>query len=113
MLWRDAVGETKRANRAVGATAPPGIAVRRMTPADLPVAARLREQAGWNQTRADWQRLLTWAPDGCFVAAQAGRVVGTVTTTAYGARLAWLGMLLVDTDLRRRGIGRALLTRAV
>jgi predicted N-acetyltransferase YhbS len=107
------VGETERANRAVAPAAPPGIVVRRMTPADLPAAERLREQAGWNQTRADWQRLLAWAPDGCFVAAQAGRVVGTVTTTAYSSHLAWLGMLLVDTDLRRRGLGQALLTRAV
>ncbi|MGN6566136.1 MAG: GNAT family N-acetyltransferase [Thermomicrobiales bacterium] len=106
------MGETERANRAVAPAAPPGIAVRRMTPADIPAAARLREQAGWNQTCADWQRLLAWAPDGCFVAAQAGRVVGTVTTTAYGSHLAWLGMLLVDTDLRRRGIGQALLAHA-
>jgi hypothetical protein len=80
------VGETGRASCAAEPepAAPPGIAVRRMTPADLPAAERLRAQAGWNQTRADWQRLLAWAPGGCFVAAQDGRVVGTVTTTAYG-----------------------------
>ncbi len=98
---------------ATDAAAPQDIVLRRMTPADIPAAERLRAQAGWNQTPADWQRLLAWAPDGCLVADQDGQVVGTVTTTAYGTRLAWLGMLLVAADLRQRGLGRALLARAL
>ena len=92
---------------------PPGVALRVMAPADIRAAEHLREQAGWNQTPADWERLLAWAPGGCFVAESAERVVGTVTTTAYGSRLAWIGMLLVDAAHRRRGVGRALLTRAL
>ena len=87
-----------------------------MIAADIPAANRLREQAGWNQTPEDWQRLLRWEPAGCFIAERPDRqVVGTVTTTVYGGarRLAWVGMLLVDQESRRRGLGRALLTHAL
>ncbi|MGB0582258.1 MAG: GNAT family N-acetyltransferase, partial [Limisphaerales bacterium] len=37
----------------------------------------------------------------------------TVTTTAYGADLAWIGMVLVHPDMRRRGIASALMRRAI
>jgi GNAT superfamily N-acetyltransferase len=84
-----------------------------MIPPDVPAGVRLSEQAGWNQTPDDWLRLLAWQPGGCFVAEHAGRVVGTVTTTVYGPRLAWIGMMLVDAALRRQGLGRALLSHAV
>ncbi len=42
--------------------------VRPMSAADVPLGLRLRGQAGWNQTEADWRRFLGLQPDGCFVA---------------------------------------------
>lgn len=88
--------------------------IRVMTPADIPAGLRLCAQAGWNQTRADWERLLKWEPEGCFAAgAEDGEAIATVTTTVYGDRLAWVGMMLVDLAHRRRGLGRALLAHAV
>jgi GNAT superfamily N-acetyltransferase len=89
------------------------ITMRTMTRADIPASLRLSEQTGWNQTAADWGRLLRWEPEGCFVAERDGQVVGTVTATVYGARLAWVGMMLVDAAARRQGLGRALLTHAI
>ncbi len=80
---------------------------------DLPFADSLRAQAGWNQTRADWQRFLALEPQGCFLAEWNGTPAGTATTTVYGMPLAWIGMVLVHPDFRRRGIGRALLERCV
>src|ERR1051325_11798619 len=80
---------------------------------DLSFADSLRAQAGWNQTRADWQRFLAIEPEGCFLAEWNGAPAGTATTTAYGSKLAWIGMGLVHSDHRRRGIGRALLERCV
>src|SRR5207244_5594839 len=74
---------------------------------------RLKDLAGWNQTEADWERFLDACPDGCFVAETAGRVVGTSTTIVYEGRFAWIGMVLVDPEFRRRGIGAALLDRAL
>jgi hypothetical protein len=105
------VREAGSTTPAADPAAPPGIAVRRMAAADLPAAERRRGQAGWNQTRADWPRLLAWAPGGGGVAAQDGRVVGTATTTAYGTRLAWLGMLLVAPGAARAGPTRRRATR--
>ena len=83
--------------------------LRVMTPSDLPFADSIRALAGWNQTLDDWQRFLAQEPDGCFVAEWNGSPAGTATTTVYGFELAWIGMVLVHPDYRRRGIGRALL----
>ena len=79
------------------------VSLRGMKQADIPTCQRLSNQVGWNQTAADWARLIAWEPLGCFVAEQAGEVVGTVTTTTYESRLAWVGMMLVDTTLRPPG----------
>ena len=84
-----------------------------MTPAELDFADSLRALAGWNQTRNDWQRLLAHEPRGCFVAEWNGALAGTATTTCYGTDLAWIGMVLVHPDYRRRGIGTALLQQCL
>jgi GNAT superfamily N-acetyltransferase len=84
-----------------------------MGPADLSAADRLRELSGWNQTPDDWQRLLAWGPGLCIVAERDGRVVATTTATPLGSRLAWIGMVLVDPEMRRQGIARLLLAEAL
>lgn len=76
---------------------------------DFAAADRLRHAAGWNQTLADWQRMVALDPAGCFVAVDDGEVAGTAMTVSYGLELAWIGMVLVDPDRRSRGIGRGLL----
>lgn len=93
--------------------APSPLALRPMTPADLPFADSVRAAVGWNQTLDDWRRFLAMEPDGCFVAEWEGAPVGTATTTIYGEDLGWIGMVLVHPDFRRRGIGRALLVRCI
>jgi len=44
------------------------VQIRTMTTNDLALGLRLSRQAGWNQTGADWVRLLYFEPEGCFVA---------------------------------------------
>jgi GNAT superfamily N-acetyltransferase len=80
-----------------------------MTMEDLAFADSLRAAAGWNQTPQDWQRFLQCAPDGCFIAERDAAPAGTATTTCYGQKLGWIGMLLVDPRRRGSGIGSALL----
>jgi len=87
--------------------------LRVMTKLDVPAGLRLNTLAGWNQTAADWHRFLDTSPNGCFVAEIDGRVVGTATTISYQNRFAWIGMVLVDSDHRNRGIGTQLLNRTI
>jgi GNAT superfamily N-acetyltransferase len=87
--------------------------LRVMTRQDIPGGVRLNTIVGWNQTEADWERFLTTSPKGCFVMEDDGKIAGTSATITYEGRFAWIGMVLVDPDYRNRGIGTALLQRAV
>ena len=88
--------------------------IRHLSEADLPFANEVREIAGWNQTLVDWRRFLSLEPEGCFLAEHDSQPAGTATTTCYGdADLAWIGMVLVHPDFRRRGIGTALLEHCI
>jgi len=83
-----------------------------MTKADLALGMRLKTQASWNQTEADWHRALELQPEGCFVAELNDAPVGTVATCVFGA-VAWIGLVLVDHAARGQGIGTALMRRAL
>ena len=89
------------------------ISIETLRETDLADAISLSTGEGWNQTDADWRRLLRLGPGGCFGAHLGGRLVGTVTTTIYGPTLAWIGMMIVHPTARRQGIGEALMTRAL
>jgi GNAT superfamily N-acetyltransferase len=89
------------------------IEIRRMTIEDLPLGLRLARQAGWNQTKSDWRRFLNMEPEGCFVAELNGSSVGTTATCVFGEQAAWIAMVLVDRDMRGRGIGTKLLKHAL
>jgi GNAT superfamily N-acetyltransferase len=88
------------------------IEIRLLFESDIPLAMGLKEAAGWNQTEADWRRLLRLEPNGCFGAVKDGRLVGTTTTTVYGDR-AWIGMVLVEPQHRRQGIAAQLMNVAL
>ncbi len=83
-----------------------------MTAEDLPLGMLLKSQAGWNQTHADWRRFLAMQPDGCLVAELEDVAVGTAVVTAFGA-VAWISMVLVEERSRGRGVGKALMFRAM
>src|SRR6516162_4176250 len=88
------------------------IHIRPMTAADLPLGLRLSQQAGWNQTTADWRRFLDLQPTGCFIAEWDATPAATLTTCIFGS-VAWIAMVLVEESLRRRGLGQALLHHAL
>ncbi len=85
---------------------------RPMTREDIDLGMRLKAQAGWNQTPADWQRFLDLEPDGCFVAEWNGLPVATTTTCTFGP-VGWIAMVLVDESFRHRGIATGLVERAL
>jgi len=82
-------------------------AIGRLTAAELPDAEALVAEAGWNQVAADWRIFLEF---GTVYAVRAeGRVVATAATLPYGGRCAWISMVLVAGDHRRRGLATRLL----
>jgi len=93
------------------------IGLRPMTQADIPFGLRLTSREGWNQTEADWQMLL--AAGFGFLATygatdtEATAEAGTATIVPYGTAFSWIGMVLVDPAYRGRGVGTALLQRAI
>jgi GNAT superfamily N-acetyltransferase len=88
------------------------LCIRRMTALDVSLGMRLKSQAGWNQTEADWQRFLDMEPDGCFVAELDGTPIATTVVCTFGP-VAWVAMVLVDAAVRGRGIGTALMRHAL
>ena len=89
------------------------LAIRLLTPADLPGAMRLKEAAGWNQTERDWRNVMHLAPEGAFAIECDGAVRATATAVSYGTRLGWIGMVLTDPGYRGRGLARALMEHAI
>jgi GNAT superfamily N-acetyltransferase len=87
--------------------------LRVMTEQDIPVGLRLNTLSGWNQTAVDWHRFLDNSPGGCFVMEHDSKVVGTATTISYENRFAWIGMVLVDPEYRKQGIGTELLRKTI
>ena len=89
-------------------TAPPPPALRALGEADIAFGMALVEAAGWNQTASDWRSFISFRPEGCFLALEGGRPAGTVTTIDHEGRLGWIGMVLVDRELRvgRFSVGR-------
>lgn len=87
--------------------------VRLLSAADIPAGMRLKEAAGWNQTAADWQRVLALHPDGCFGIECDGQVRATATAVCFGEELAWVGMVLTDAQYRGRGFARRLMEHAL
>jgi GNAT superfamily N-acetyltransferase len=88
------------------------LSIRSMTRDDVPFGLRLGAQAGWNQLEPDWLRFLELQPHGCFVAELDGVPVGTTTTCIFDD-VAWVAMVLVDKEMRGRGVGTALMKHAL
>lgn len=88
------------------------VSLRTMTVADIALGMRLKSQAGWNQTLADWQRFLALSPEGCFVAAVGGVDVGTAATFTFD-NVGWIAMILVDPAARGKGVGSAMMNHCL
>src|SRR5690606_2219197 len=99
--------------RVAGPRDQAGVRLGRLTPGDVPAAARLSAGVGWNQDEADWARLLAVNPEGGFAAWLGDELVGTATLVRHGDLLAWLGMVIVREDVRGRGVAGRLVEAAL
>ena len=84
------------------------MALRLLLSEDIDRAFELSSLAGWNQTRDDWRFLLESA-EVCLAVEEDRRLASTATLICYGAKLAWVGMVLTHPDFRRRGFARLLM----
>lgn len=89
-----------------------GLIEDRLRPDDAEAALQLSAEAGWNQTAADWRFMLD-AGQGVGVRDGAGRWLGSALALPLGPRLAWISMVLVAKEARRRGLGTGLLRSAL
>ena len=78
----------------------------------VPAALRLSAKAGWNQRDEDWRMAIEMTPGASFCATAGDLLVGTCIGISYG-ELSWIAMMLVDSAFQRRGLGAALLLRAI
>ena len=85
-------------------------AIDRLHPADLADAEALVREAGWNQNALDWRIFMDRGTT--YAVRDAGRVIATAATLPYG-QFAWVSMVLVAGQHRRRGLGTRLLRRAI
>jgi GNAT superfamily N-acetyltransferase len=82
----------------------------RLALADLPDAEALVAKAGWNQVGADWRIFLDFGT--VYAVRDNSRVIATAATLPYGGS-AWIGMVLVASTHRRRGLATRLLHRCI
>ncbi len=87
--------------------------VRPMLITDLEMAMDLAISEGWNQTEKDWRLLFDNKSNICLAAETGGKVIGTATAINYAGLESWIGMVLVDKEYRRHGIGRQLMTSII
>ena len=83
--------------------------IRVLRSTDLPHLLELSRRSAWNQTEADWRRLLALAPASCFGIESGGEIVASTTALGYAKELAWIGMVLTHPGHRGQGMATALL----
>jgi GNAT superfamily N-acetyltransferase len=83
-----------------------------LSPSELDDVGALVREARWNQLAADWRVFL--ALGRVYAAHTAdGRIVATTATLPFGGRFAWISMVLVAGEYRRRGLATQLMRRAM
>ena len=86
--------------------------LRAMDPSDEAFFMQLMDMVGWGMTPEDYKRMLTFSPEGLFMASVDGVDLGMVSTTCYGS-IAWIGNLVVLPESRGLGLGAALMQKAM
>src|SRR5262249_23863969 len=93
------------------ATSEPRLTVKEsLRRSELDDAGALVREARWNQLAADWCIFIEFGRLYA-VHSDAGRIIATTATLPYGGRFAWISMVLVAGEYRRRGLGTMMLRR--
>ena len=90
----------------------------RSSPEVRPVALELADAARWCARRTGTRSRPTGGSSSTWAASmrrttRSGRIVATAATLPHGGRFAWISMVLVAGDYRRRGLATRLMRRAM
>jgi ribosomal protein S18 acetylase RimI-like enzyme len=83
-----------------------------LSPSELDDVGALVREARWNQLAADWRVFLALGRVHAAHTAD-GRIVATTATLPFGGRFAWISMVLVAGEYRRRGLATQLMRLAM
>lgn len=92
----------------LNASAVDGVALRPMTPADLPFAHALSAELRWPHRLADWSQVFAHAEG--VVAERDGELIATGLRWRWGDRHATIGLVIVTPACRGRRIGHRLMS---
>ncbi|KQU98827.1 GNAT family acetyltransferase [Mesorhizobium sp. Root102] len=81
-------------------------------PEHIEGAVALSRQENWPHRPQDWQMALRLS-SGAVALDDQGRVTGTILVTPYGAACAMINMVIVDKNVRGKGLGRRLMDQAL
>ncbi len=87
------------------------LAARLLGEADLPACLALSDEAGWNQTAADWRAVIAAGEVRGLV--RDGRIIASAAVLPWPGPFGWICMVLVTASERRQGHATALLDWAV
>lgn len=87
------------------------IAIQDFGPDHIGGAVALSRQENWPHRPQDWQMALQLS-SGAVALDDQGRVAGTILVTPYGADCAMINMVIVDRNVRGKGLGRRLMEQA-
>jgi len=82
-----------------------------MTAAHVAGATELSCRAHWPHRPEDWE--LSRSISAAVVGVEQGRVVASIMMTPYGEEVATINMVIVDEEMRGRGLGRQLMERVL
>lgn len=81
-----------------------------LEPRHLPGALVLSAEAGWNQIASDWLLMIKHGHAIGFENGKDGALVASALALPVGASLAWISMVLVTANYRRRGLASKLVS---
>ena len=86
--------------------------VRTIRRTDFAQCVALTDLMDWGLADEDFTFMVRLEAEGCFVAARGTNILGLVTSVSFG-NLGWIGNVIVSPRERKKGVGAALVTRAV
>ncbi|UCI18941.1 GNAT family N-acetyltransferase [Mesorhizobium sp. B2-1-8] len=87
------------------------IELRAFGPDHIEGAVALSRQENWPHRPQDWQMALQLS-SGAVALGDHGQVTGTILVTPYGDECAMINMVIVDRNVRGKGLGRRLMEQA-